>query len=513
MSQAAWIIDTLIQHGITHFCIAPGSRSAPLALAAAEHPLAKITVHYDERGLGFYALGISLATNVPTAIITTSGTAIGNLMPAVMEAHYSHIPLILLTADRPHELRNCGANQATDQVKIFGTFASCMDLSPHIDEKSIRSIVSESVFQSLHKKPIHLNCPFQEPLHAKPIFSSKKPVLFSLPTLTAKPLSTTAKRGVILLGNTHQDPTPVLDLAKRLQWPVFADLLSQARQTPTPEQIRHFDYLIRNPCELKPDLILHFGDRFISKSYLEWEKDCERVHVSPFPHLQDPSRSLSQRIQSDIAPFCETLSALTDPEWLPSWQELDKLASTDEFFAENAFTEAHAIRTLPSQYPIFFGNSMPIRLADSFYFPRKAPQIFANRGLSGIDGNIATIAGIAEGLQSPIVAFIGDQTALHDLNSLPLLKKHKILLIISNNYGGAIFDHLPVSESPHLDRLFTATHSWNFEKAAQIFDIQYVKKEKNIDNLPDYGIVELITDRKENYLFQKSLKKCQPTLL
>lgn len=502
MSLSNWIIDTLVQHGITKFCIAPGSRSTPLAIAAADHPQADITVHFDERGLGFYALGCSMATKKPTAIITTSGTAVANLYPAVMEAFHSNVPLIILTADRPHELRDCGANQAIDQVKFF---ANCIraqtDLSPHLDEKNLRSIISQNVFQS-HQGPVHINCPFQEPLYAPQIFSSKDPVHFSFPTLVAKPLHVDAKRGVILLGNINEDPTHVLNLAKRLQWPVFADLLSQARRTPTPEQIRNF------PINEKPDFILHFGDRFISKHLLEWAKDTPMAHVSPHPSLQDPSRRLSMRIQSDIAPFCDTFTADTDPEWLPLLQELDRNTTqiiNDHF--EKPFTEAHAIRNLPNNRPIFFGNSMPIREADQFYFPEKAPPIFANRGSSGIDGNIATIAGLAAGLKSPILAFIGDQTALHDLNSFPLIKKHQILLIISNNYGGAIFDHLPVSKSPHLDRLFTAAHSWNFEGAANMFDIPYLRKEGNMDNLPAYGIVELITNRKENFLFQEELKK------
>lgn len=499
------IIDALIQHGITKFCIAPGSRSTPLALAAADHPKADLTVHYDERGLGFYALGHSMATKNPTCVITTSGTAVANLYPAVMEAFHSKVPLILLTADRPHELRFCGSNQATDQVKIFNNCikAQC-ELSPHLDENAIHSIISQhTCFQG----PVHINCPFQEPLVRPHYCKTRPPISFSQPTLVAKPLCIHAKRGIILLGKS--DPLPVLQLAKRLQWPIFADILSQARCTPTPEQIRHFDLI---KTELRPDFVLHFGDRFISKNVLEWFKDTPVAHVSPLPDLQDPTRQLSMRIQSDIAPFCETFSANSDPEWLCQWQELDSAMNETlnaRFESPFTFTEAHAVRNLPNDRPIFFGNSMPIRLADQFYFPDKAPPIFANRGMSGIDGNIATIAGLADGLKSSVTAFIGDQTALHDLNSLPLLKKHRILLIISNNYGGAIFDYLPVSQSPHHERLFTASHSWNFENIAKMFDIPYLKNERNLDYFPSWGIVELITNRKENFSFLQALRTVQ----
>jgi 2-succinyl-5-enolpyruvyl-6-hydroxy-3-cyclohexene-1-carboxylate synthase len=229
--------------------------------------------------------------------------------------------------------------------------------------------------------------------------------------------------------------------------------------------------------------------------------------VSPFPFLQDPERNLTLRVQSDIEPFCDTFEAGTDSSWLTQWQQIDHEIHTlhEELFASLP-TESHAIRSLPTSRPIFFGNSMPIRNADHFFFPDLAPLIFANRGVAGIDGNIATIAGIAEALKTPILGFIGDQTALHDLNSLPLIKNHKILLIISNNFGGGIFDFLPVSKSPHLDKLFAASHSWNFKEAAKMFDIPYVRMEKSLKNLPDVGIVELMTDRKENHDFKEHIQ-------
>ena len=162
------LIDQFIQQGVIDFCIAPGSRSTPLALAAARHPKARINVHFDERGLGFYALGISLARQAPTALIVTSGTAVGNLLPAVMEAYHSHMPLVLLTADRPPELRDCGAMQATDQIKIFQNFTFWhFDLpcpGESLGEEFIRSQAAYAVFQAMRMGPVHLNCQFREPL-------------------------------------------------------------------------------------------------------------------------------------------------------------------------------------------------------------------------------------------------------------------------------------------------------------------------------------------------------------
>jgi len=501
MTQAAWIIDQLILQGVTTFCIAPGSRSIPLALAAAEHPKAEIVTHFDERGLGFYALGFGKGSGKPAAVIVTSGTAVANLLPATMEAFHSHTPLILLTADRPHELRDCGANQTADQTKIFtGAVQWQQDLSPHLNEKAMRSITAQAVFQS-RQGPVHLNCPFQEPLYTPVIsFSKGEPVQFSFPKLVSAPFRHSARRGVILLGPL-QDPLPVLALAKRLQWPVFADLLSQARRTPSPEQITHFDFLLPLWKQEKPDLILHFGGRFIAKNIASWESGAPLIHVSPYSTLQDPERRLTTRILSDIDSFCERFEAQTDPHWLQSWQSANEQVHTTliTHFA-SPFTESHAIKDLPADRPIFFGNSMPIRHADRFFFPDHCPQIFANRGLSGIDGNIATAAGIAHALQSPLIAFLGDQTTLHDLNSLALLKKHQILLIISNNFGGGIFDHLPIAKSPHLNTICAAAHDWTFEEAAKMFKIPYLRLTTLNQPciLPFLGICEILSDRVAN---------------
>jgi 2-succinyl-5-enolpyruvyl-6-hydroxy-3-cyclohexene-1-carboxylate synthase len=505
MREGWWIVDQLAQQGVERFCIAPGSRSSSLALAAAEHPKVETIVHFDERGVGFYALGYGKGSGKPAAIITTSGTAAGNLLPAVMEARYSGTPLIVLSADRPHELRECGANQTADQTKMFQNFADWQfDLAAGLEEKTVRSIAVQAVFHALQGGPVQLNCPFREPYKEYPPFSQGRPVPISLPKKIGDPVRKKASRGVILLGRCA-DPRPVLALAKRLRWPVFADLLSNARCTPTEEQIRRFDYLIRSETA-KPDLLLHFGDRFTSKHILDWAKEAPLLHVSPRTNLIDPARRLAERIQSDVEPFCEGFEADTDPDWLPEWQEIDRElgAIIDERF-QSPPVEAHAFRSLPHDRPLYLGASMPIRDADHFFFPPSHPGFFSNRGLSGIDGNIATASGIAGVLDRPIIAFIGDQAALHDLNSLPLLKKKNVLLIVSNNFGGGIFDYLPVSSSPRLDAYFTASHSWHFESAAEMFGIPYLRCEKSLPALPEWGVVELVTDRKENRAFQKEL--------
>ena len=507
----SWIIDQLIQQGVRHFCIAPGSRSTPLVSAAAAHKGAQLHVHYDERGLGFYALGLSRATRQPAALIATSGTAVGNLLPSIMEAHHSCTPFIVLTADRPHELRDCSANQTTDQIKLFQPFIRWqIDLPCSLNETYFRSVMAQAYFYACQNPPgpIHINCPFREPLYQPNLeISQGKAISLHFPRHRVDPYRTEHDKGLILIGRLpHPDDVlPILELAERLQWPVCADILSNARCYPTVEQIRFFDW-IEKP---KPHFVLHFGERMTSKRILEWLKKerPEYVHVSPWPALQDPERLLTGRVQADIAEFCSVFEAKTDPQWLDAWED------RDPSFEENgSFTEVHAMRAiseiLPSEFGIFLGNGMPIRDGDHFLFPKECQGFFGNRGLSGIDGNIATLAGLAQ--EMPMLGIIGDQATLHDLTSLPILKKakHPAILLISNNFGGGIFHHLPIAQSPHFETLWAAAHEIRFKPAAQLYSIPYFPFEQleQVFVAKQSAIVELITNRQANYQYQKQMR-------
>jgi 2-succinyl-5-enolpyruvyl-6-hydroxy-3-cyclohexene-1-carboxylate synthase len=506
---ASWIIDQLVQQGVEHFCIAPGSRSTPLVSAAAAHKKAKIHVHYDERGLGFYALGLAKAFAKPAAVIVTSGTSLGNLLPSVMEAHHSATPLILLTADRPAELRDCGANQATDQVKIFQSFVRRqIDLPVELNEPYFRSVLAESYFYACQNPPgpVHINCPFRDPLYQPNVkIEEGKKIQLQFPKHKVEPVRSPHSKGLILIGKlpNPNDIHPILKLGATLQWPICADILSNARSFPTKEQVRYFDW-IEKPT---PELVLHFGERMTSKRILDFLKtiQTEILHISPYPFLQDPARILTGRIQADIAEFCNVFEAKKDPNWLGLWKSVEPT-----FEEEGVFTEAHAMRQLsqilPEKFGVFLGNGMPIRDGDHFLFPKKCAGFFANRGLSGIDGNIATIAALAEAM--PILGVIGDQTALYDLNSIPLLKKtkHPVILLISNNFGGGIFHHLPVAESPHFETLWAAAHNTRFDAAAKMFNIPYFSFDaiESVFQQEQSAIVELITDRVANHKYQKS---------
>ncbi|MBI3508682.1 MAG: 2-succinyl-5-enolpyruvyl-6-hydroxy-3-cyclohexene-1-carboxylic-acid synthase [Chlamydiia bacterium] len=471
--SAFWIVDQLIQQGVDQFCISPGSRSTPLALAVAEHPKAKSVVHFDERGIGFYALGYGMGAKKAAAVIVTSGTAVGNLMPSVMEANHSFIPMIVLSADRPSELRDCSANQASDQVKLFGHQVRWQcDLPAHGSETYFRTQIAQATFYAAQNPPgpVQINCQFQEPFY--PLQAEKrfgKRIEHHFPRLCPpiESLRVNARRGLVVIGRLNQDPRPILEMAERLRWPVFADILSQARLYPTQEQIVGFDAVLKRGCALEPDMILYFGERLVSKSFYSWHPHIPITHVSPYPVLQDPARRVRTRIQCDLELFCQQFHAgQHDEKWLSEWQKLSMAK------------EEHPLK-IPRDSAVFLGNSMPIRDADRGLYPEGAMGFYCNRGLSGIDGNIATAAGLAEGLQKPVVAWIGDQACLHDLNSLPLLKKGSfpVQLVVENNYGGQIFTRFPVSQSPHFEKFWLASHQWGFAGIAQMFDLPFIKSE------------------------------------
>ena len=305
MKNCEWanhLIDQLVLQGADHFCIAPGSRSTPLALAAARHKKAKLTVHFDERSLGFYALGLGMGSKRPAVLIVTSGTAVGNLLPTVIESHHSHVPLILLTADRPAELRDCGASQTIDQIKLFQNFVRWQTDLPCPDEKLdasfIRAEGAHAVFMA-KTGPVHVNCPFREPLYEAPSPCQEgkaQQFLFSAATFDGTELLKDKRCGIILVGRMPFDADlgNIFELSKKLQWPIIGDLYSQVRCQG--ESIRHFDYLIRSKKAPNPECILHFGKGFVAKALNEWVKGIPTIHVHPHHERYDPFHNCPTRV-------------------------------------------------------------------------------------------------------------------------------------------------------------------------------------------------------------------------
>lgn len=533
------IIDTLIEHGVRRFCLSPGSRSTPLAYAIAHDERAEALVHFDERGMAFHAFGFAKGAKEPVAILVTAGSAVGNLMPAVMEASMEGLPLIILTADRPPELRECGANQACDQVKVFGEYVRwsydmpCPDSA--LPDGFIGSTVAYAVHQAIRLKgPVHLNCMFREPFFSSVSLVTRTSTVYEEP-IASLPLATIekwarilhqAEKGVIIVGQhtSTRSVKAILTLAEHLQWPVLPDVLSGIRSEQTHSTvIPYYDAVLKIAPELKPDLILHLGDRFVSKPLSEWVvKSQPSIYalIADHPWRYDPSHALTHRIECDPVLFAEQVLPHVGrrPSWLDTWKIYSNAIESHIDSAIKPLTEPGVIRYLhhhlPAHYALFLANSMPIRDADQFFFPRffRGP-ILGKRGLSGIDGNIATAIGIAEGTQRPTLAILGDLTALHDINSLAQLKKsrHPVIFLVINNSGGGIFHFLPVAEKKDFfEEYMAGAHGWTFEKAAEMFDLPYA----NLEDFSTIGkalrdekscILELQTDRAENLLAHRQI--------
>ncbi len=493
---AKQIIHHLVEQGVTAFFVAPGSRSTPLVLAICEEKRAKSYVHFDERGLAFFALGYAKATKNPVAIVITSGTAIANLFPAVMEASLSFVPLILLTADRPQELRATGANQTVDQVKFFQDYVRWQgDLllaDSDLREQFWASLIGRiiAISKAPHPGPVHLNCAVRQPfdLSAEEVLYKNSPVVWEEARATIKKSNaewhermTQSRKGIILGGPGSYNPTPILALSKALQWPILADILSPLRRSQ--HSIHHFESILNASKDLQCDFVLHFGGRMVSEALYSWIKQQTLLaycHVSPYPIWENPEHLVTHRLSMSPDDFATDYLAehhLPERALETNWSEKDarahsllsKIFSEQQSWMEAAI--AFSLQNIPA--PIFLGNSMPIRHADRFLRPNH--HVFANRGASGIDGNIATAAGIAEGLREPLVACIGDQTALHDLNSLTLLKTIPVpSLIVIDNCGGRIFSFLPIHQRRDvLEKFYTAPHTISFANLAKGFDIPH----------------------------------------
>ncbi len=525
------IIDELVRCGVEYFCIAPGSRSAPLTVAAARHPKARHFIHYDERGLAFHALGFVSAQRKPAVLICTSGTAGANFYPAVIEASKKKLPLIVLTADRPPELRHTGAVQTIDQVGLFGKYTKVqMDLpcpDVKIKPEVVLTTIDQAVYQAARNPSgvAHVNCMFRDPLapvktgenfngYLKTINSwikSDEPYtryinvgagLKPAPTLDIKTVVRridNIKNGLIVVGKVgdKSEQKAVLSLAKHLGWPVFADASSGLRFGHADEHIvYYFDQILLSSKVLNGksfDGILHLGGRMTSKRYYEFASKLvpkEYVMVLNHPLRNDPLHQVSLRIEAPVAVFCEQANRQLKPrKFSPTLQALIKANrraddAMEDFFStqESTITEPLAARLISQHIPqdsiLFLANSMPIRDME-FYGDFKGNVIDAhgNRGASGIDGLVATACGINAGADKPVTLMIGDLALLHDLNSLAMSKhlKKPMVIVVLNNDGGGIFSFLPIANSQDVfEKFFGTPHGLTFEQAAGMFGLTYV---------------------------------------
>ncbi len=495
------IVETLTRHGVQHLCIAPGSRSAPLTLAAASHSKLHCHTHFDERGLGHLALGLAKASGQRVALIVTSGTAVANLYPAIIEARLTGEKLIVITADRPPELIGCGANQAIEQQGIFASHAATLSLPRPTPEISARWLAAALDEQLAHQQAgaVHINVPLAEPLYGEDNgeFMSWRDSLAgwwqdSRPWVNHRQWQATEtqekwrhwqqRRGVVIAGGvTAAQGQRIASWAQQLGWPLLADVQSQTG-TPLPAA----DLWLGNPLAqqtlAQAEIIVQFGGRLISKRLLQWQASQQAPLwlIDPLAGRRDAANLHGDRIVADIDDWLDQHPPQCHTRWARALEPLVTRTQREIVAACEAFGEAQLAHRLPQLLPdggqLFLGNSLLVRLVDALAQLPAGYPVYSNRGASGIDGLLSTAAGVQRGQPRPTLVLLGDISALYDLNALALLRHAPapLVLVIVNNNGGQIFSMLPTPASQR-ERYFCMPQDVNFSHAAAMFGLHYAR--------------------------------------
>jgi 2-succinyl-5-enolpyruvyl-6-hydroxy-3-cyclohexene-1-carboxylate synthase len=551
------LVDELARCGMREACTSPGSRNTPIVLSLAHEPRLHCYSHIDERCAGFFAVGAAKAGRRPVAVTCTSGTAAAELMPAVVEAHWARVPIIVLTADRPAELRDIGAGQAIDQIKLYGDAAKWffeVELPAQVDAAAmrwVRQLACRAYFTALEGRPgpVHLNLPLREPLVLRrplepetefPGRPGGRRWVGRGPLQDWKddfPSQTVAPRTVIVAGRVEFDERlepGVSELAERIGAPVLADAMSAARSGPT--AIATYDLLLRDAelaRELAPDCVIRVGDLPTSKPLRAWlaglGPDVRQILVDPHASWQDPDGVASEIWAREPVHQLQrlTLSCTPpDPGWLAEWTTADALASAaleKELTAPGTLSEPLVARRLGQwlapEVTLFVASSMPIRDVE-LYLPARAPlpRVLCNRGANGIDGTVSSAFGAAAAGDGPVVLLIGDVALLHDLGGLLAARRLglELTIVVLNNDGGGIFDFLAVSESggdAFVEHISTP-HGVPMQHLAALFDLRHVvpateaELEAAVSESIGSGAVTLIevgTDRAANLALHRRL--------
>jgi 2-succinyl-5-enolpyruvyl-6-hydroxy-3-cyclohexene-1-carboxylate synthase len=554
---ASVFVETLFRCGVRQAVVSPGSRSGPLAVALARHEGIEAIPVLDERSAGFFALGLARQHLQPVLLVCTSGTAAANYLPAVIEAKASGVPLVIATADRPPELRGCNAGQAIDQQKIFGAFVNdYLELAvPELDEgrlRYLRQSVAHACARSTNPfpGPVHLNVPLRDPLApvADPaterfasgfewnrFFGHLRPVATSEP-LTRAPLLTTDLHGLVVVGPAQpRDPrafaSVVGEIARKLGWPVVADALSPIRHfgSLVPGVVTAYDAILRSEDaarRLKPDCVLCLGGWPTSKILRGW-LDGAQVPTWLISNRPD-NRDALHGSTSQVAISLRTLAASLPDGGVTGgyagvWRDCEerarrvldqRLEHAAEFFEPKAAWLL--VRHLPAETPVFLASSMPVRDAE-YVWPLSEGRIrpYFNRGANGIDGTLSTALGAAHG-GPPAVLLTGDLALLHDANGFLIGPKFRgsLTIVLINNQGGGIFNHLPIAQfDPPFEAFFATPQDVDFTALAATHGAAYVRVRdwahfvEQITVLPETGLrlLEIKTDRRSDAEARKTL--------
>ena len=543
-------VDELVRCGMRHACTSPGSRCTPIVLTLAREQRLNCWSHIDERCAGFFALGAAKASGRPVAVTCTSGTAAANLAGAVIEAHAARVPLLVLTADRPPELREIGAGQTIDQIKLYGSavkwfFEVGTQEATAERLRWIRALACRAYCTALKGRPgpVHLNFPLREPLvlgealgedpvpgrpDGKPWVLARPVAPEALPAQLELPPRTVLVAGAC--GARRDGARSIAGLAERLSIPLLADPLSGARSGPA--AIAHYDLLLRDPGlarSLRPELVLRVGDLPTSKPLRAWLAslvDVPQYVLDPERAWQDPASVVTHSIAAPAEALARaSMAGESDPRWLASWRAADALAhdAIEQLIGEE-LTEpavaAHLAAWLPADATLFVASSMPVRDLESFQPAlERPPRILSNRGANGIDGTVSSAFGVAAAGDGPAVLLIGDVALAHDIGGLMAARRSTVALtvVVVNNDGGGIFHFLPVAgEQDAFEGHVATPHGLDFTHAAQLYGAGYERAatlgdlraalERSLGSACT-TLIEVRSDRAANFALHRALER------
>ncbi|MCY4062556.1 MAG: 2-succinyl-5-enolpyruvyl-6-hydroxy-3-cyclohexene-1-carboxylic-acid synthase [Chloroflexi bacterium] len=517
-------VDALIASGLRYVCLAPGSRHTPLVLALARHRQnIELYSHLDERSAAFFALGLAIGAGEPAAVVCTSGSAAANFFPAIVEAHQSRVPLIVLTADRPHELRASGANQTIDQIKLYGDYALWFYDAPLPEAdpppfalRNLRTLAARAYrMADSIRDVIHINLPFRKPLepgsgdadvalgdkHGTPHYVQKTGNDDSgLPALLTD--DRVARRGIIYFGHgschSEAERERLLPWAAQLSrvsgFPILAEFTSNMRAANAIGAYESFMHLAAVDFS-QVEVLIRFGAPPLSKrmqDFLECNQLRDHIYCSRAGEWADDSHSVTRHLTLNPATLnpgewdgFEPAPNSTDA-WCEGLARADHVARSviAREFEHGAYFDGavlyDVVDLMPAGGALFAGNSLPVRHLDQFGLPNGKPVFaFANRGASGIDGNVSTALGIGAARRGePLVAVLGDITLYHDMNGLLAIRRCGVPLtiVLLNNEGGGIFHRLPIHEfEPAFSDYFITAHGLDFAHAAALYDLKYIR--------------------------------------
>lgn len=537
------LVGGLVAAGVRRAVISPGSRSTPLALALLRQDDLTCHVILDERSAAFFALGLAKATRQPVVVLATSGSAPANWLPAVVEADRAGAPLLLLSADRPAELQECGANQTVPQAAMFAAYVRAVHALPEpvADLAWLQRLAAQAVERTQWPLagPVHLNQPFREPLvpqgqDCEP--SPAVPVVSAAPSHAAPSSDALGQLvtmfgsgpGAIVCGEGVYAPSfadAVTALASRVNCPVLAEPLSGLRFGPHDHSriLCRYDGWLRNSAfvaDHRPAWLLRFGAFPVTRSLQDFAGSADNVAlVDAQPRWLDPANAVTRLVRADPHAVCTALldiplAAATDA-WLAAFRQAEAVAAASmptPAHVEAAFLPP-LLAALPADCPVFVGNSMIIRDFDAFAGDADKPlAVFANRGASGIDGNVSTALGIAAA-RGRVVALLGDLALQHDLGGLAAARGRKAVFVVFNNGGGGIFEHLPQAGLPEFAAGWLTPQVIDFGHAAACFGLSYGRTDSPVEFADLFAtaltaesptLLEVIIDRHASVRFRQT---------